>query len=110
MNIEILEAFMSVLTECYKIAEKGGFKKGLSAARSQQQHSPGWLRSEIHKRLNQLFPGEEFDRARYRWLRSHSLTTSHMSQMKTKELIMVNKELGQLLAESRNQNGSCPTN
>lgn len=83
--------------------EKDAFDRGVKSVQQQAQRSPGWLRSEIHRRLNLLFPGKEYDRARYRWLRSHSLTTEHMSQMKYDELKLVNKKLGELLAQARNQ-------
>ena len=83
--------------------EKDAFDRGVKSVQRQAQHSPGRLRSEIHKRLNLLFPGKEYDRARYRWLRAHCLTTEHMSEMKVPELKMVNKELGELLAQARNQ-------
>jgi len=81
-----------------------GYDTGLKKGQQRKLRSPGWLRSEIHKRLNELFPGKEYDHARYRWLRGHSMTTEHMAEMGIKELEIVNKELGKMLAEQRSQN------
>ncbi len=74
---------------------------GIETGRTQIRRSPGWLRSEIHERLNQLFPGKDYDHSRYRWLKNHSMTTSHMSQMRRGELLSVYHELGRLLEEKR---------
>lgn len=94
--------------ELTKASESGfsaGMNAGIKKGLDKRERSPGWLRQEIHSRLNQLFPGKEFDKARYRWLRSHTMTTSHMSEMKYEELKMVCEELGQMLKERREQYG-----
>ena len=54
------------------------------------------LRYRLHKELDKMFPGKEHNSAKYRWLKEHTMTTSHMSEMNAKELKLLLKEIKKL--------------
>ena len=85
----------------FKDGEYKGYQEGLKKGKELKKRAPGWLKKEIHRKLDIMFPGKEFNKARYRWLRSHSMTSSHMSKMTYTELQAVNKLLSQTLKENK---------
>lgn len=84
----------------YEQGYTNGHKEGFAKGRKALQHTPGWLRKEVHRKLDLMFENDKFgSRARYRWLKQHSLTTSHMSKMSFDELQKVNKLLSETIGE-----------
>ena len=81
----------------YDLGYKDGLEKGEKKARSGITRSYGWLKSEIHRKLDIMFPGKEFGRARYRWLRRNTQRNVHISQMSYEELVETNKHLDETL-------------
>lgn len=79
-------------------AQKSAFRDYKKTIRDNYgiKRSYGYLKSEIHRKLDILFPGREFDKARYRWLRRNTMTTTHISKMDYKELKAINKKLGDI--------------
>ena len=75
-----------------------GFADGLKKGKEKLKRTPGWLKQEVHRKLDLMFKKDSFsDRARYRWLKQHSLTTSHMSEMSYDELSKINKLLDETI-------------
>lgn len=77
----------------YLIKKLGGFtekevqSKVASAVNNRKRYSTAWYKREIHQMLDKMFPGKEFDRARYRFMRANTMTTEHMRTMSRKELV-----------------------
>lgn len=75
-----------------KVAEFDRAKETINGER--QRYSYGWLKKEIHRKLDLLFPpSPEFNHARYRWLKTNTMTSSHISRMSWDELMATNKHL-----------------
>lgn len=82
----------------HKIDKKESYDRGYSEGNKRKQRTPGWLKQEVHRKLDLMFKHDNAsDRARYRWLDKHSLTTSHMSKMSYEELVQTNKMLDEVL-------------
>lgn len=75
---------------------KAGYRAGAESERVKKSKSYSWLKSEIHRKLDVLFPGKEFNKARYKWLKSNTMTTVHISDMTYEELVKTNEHLGDI--------------
>lgn len=76
-------------------AQKAASVNAEKQVRSKIKRSYSWLKSEIHRKLDLMFPGKEFSKARFRWLHDHA-TVSHISMMDYEELKRVNDLLGDI--------------
>lgn len=89
--------------ELQRSSESGysaGYKNGYEKGKKRLMRTPGWLRDEIHKKLDLMFKNDNMgNKARYRWLKKHSLTTSHMSEMNMSELVKVNELLDSIIGK-----------
>lgn len=94
---EVQDATSRAQKSAAKLGYDNGHKEGFKKGRKALEHTPGWLKKEVHRKLDLMFKKDGFsDRARYRWLKEHSLTTSHMSEMGFNELMKVNKLLDEV--------------
>lgn len=92
---ELQDSNKRVQQSAGKFGYSRGFKAGIEHEQKNKNKSYGWLKSEIHRKLDIMFPGKEFNKARFRWLRDHT-TTSHIKDMNYEELTRINELLGEL--------------
>lgn len=96
---ELQDSNRRVQVSSGKLGYTKGYSAGLVAGKNEElknkTKSYSWLKSEIHRKLDLMFPGKEFDKARFRWLKEYT-TTSHISDMNFEELKRINELLGGL--------------
>lgn len=98
--IKLLGGYTSQELESIKTTE---YNRGRNSVNQQRKkYSFGWLKQQIHKNLDIIFPpSKEFDRARYRWLKENTLTTDHISKMSYDELLKTHERVVKMMGEAQ---------
>lgn len=87
------------LQDAVSQGQEVAYVRGFQEGREHKKYGASWLKQKIHRKLDIMFPSKEYDKARYRWLKGHSMTTSHMSQMSHKELKQVYKTITEFIGD-----------